>query len=251
MEANIKNNELLKIIFKIKKQLQIVTIESEKVLFDYPNQTIFTILTHVFSTMTKIATLFFLLLLHPLMAQDRPIKVVVEDMPNRLAFYALNENEKDFDVRLTISGTDFRQSKAKPRLIRVPGASKVQLSTIYLLRGKKPAYTYDLYVSDSTSERAMLKEFTTIKIAPRKPIIVYIPKKCIACDSIISPLENSKYVYQSYDLDTNPQIKDQLQRIYGPSSPIDSMQTPIINMGGVLHTNIRTFDQLMEVLLKD
>ncbi|MCJ7468528.1 MAG: hypothetical protein MUO53_17755 [Maribacter sp.] len=201
--------------------------------------------------MKKIATILLLLLSLPIKAQERPIKVVTEDLPNRLAFFAINENDRDFDVRLTISGTNFRQSKAKPRLIRVPGASKVLLTTIFLLRGKKPAYTYDLFVSDSISNKAMVTDFTKIKISPKKQIIIYLPKKCIGCDSIIMPLESSKYVYQSYDLDANPQIKEQLQRAFGPGSPIDSMQTPIVNMGGVLHTDIRTFDQLMEVLIKD
>jgi hypothetical protein len=201
--------------------------------------------------MKKIATVLLLLVLLPIKAQERPIKVVTEDLPNRLAFFALNENERDFEVRLTISGTNFRQSKAKPRLIRVPGASKVLLTTIFLLRGKQPAYTYDLYVSDSISDKSMVKDFSPIKISPKKQIIVYIPKKCLGCDSIIMPLESSKYIYQSYDLDANPQIKEQLQRAFGSSSPIDSMQTPIVNMGGVLHTDIRTFDQLMEVLIKD
>ena len=54
-------------------------------------------------------------------AQELPIKVVTEDIPNRLAFYAINENDQDVDVMLTLTGTNFRQSKGRPRLIRVPG----------------------------------------------------------------------------------------------------------------------------------
>ncbi len=50
-------------------------------------------------------------------AQDKTIKIISEDIPNRIAIYAINENEQDLDVMFTLSGTDFRQSSAKPRFI--------------------------------------------------------------------------------------------------------------------------------------
>ncbi len=185
-------------------------------------------------------------------AQTSPINVVVEDIPNRLAFFAINESTTDYDVMVTISGTNFRQSKAKPRLIRVPAASKVHIKTIMLIRGKKPSYTYSIVQNDSLSKRALKKPFEKIKINPKKQITLYIPHNCISCDSILSPLENGKYKYTSYLLSENEKMTNQLQRSFGANStPMDSLKTPIINLGGKLYTNIETYQKLLDELYKD
>lgn len=196
--------------------------------------------------------LFLFVLVHPtLESQERPIKVVTEEIPRRLEFYAINENEQDFDVMITISGTNFRQSKARPRFIRVPATSKVHLKTILPLRGKKPSYTYELVVNDSLSNRALKKEFELIKIEPKKRIIVYIPENCTSCDSLTGSLSKSKYLFSSHLLSESPKIKEQLGRSLGRSVLLDSLETPILNLGGRLHTKIETYDQLIEALHKE
>ncbi len=192
--------------------------------------------------------LLLLLVMMKVHAQQKPIKVITKDIPNRLAFYAVNETEQDYDVQITIKGTNFRQSAARPRLVRVPGASKVHLKTIILTRGKKPQYTYDLMVNDSLSRRALKKEFTKIKIKPRKPIVVYITEKCIGCDSLIMPLDASNYKFTVHRLNEEIQIKDQLKRFF--TRPLDSIETPIVNLGGKLFTGIETYEQLLEELNK-
>ena len=182
-------------------------------------------------------------------AQETALRVVTKDIPNRLVFYAINENEQDFDVQITISGTNFKQSKGRPRWVRVPGASKVYLKTIYLTRGKRPRYTYDLKVNDSLSKRALKREFERVKIKPRKPINVYVTDICIACEGIIRSLEMSNYKYDVHVLSENPEIKAQLKN-YLPT-PINSIETPIINLGGGLFTKIITYDKLLEELNKE
>jgi len=185
-------------------------------------------------------------------AQKEPIKVIVEDIPNRLAFFAINGSTTDYDVMITISGTNFRQSKAKPRMIRVPAASKVHIKTIMLIRGKKPSYTYKISLNDSLSKRSLKKPFEKIKINPKKQITVYIPHNCTSCDSIIPPLENGKYKYISYLLSENENITSQLQRSFGAkSTPVDSLKTPIINLGGKLFTKIETYQELLDELDKE
>ncbi len=197
----------------------------------------------------NIFALFFML---QITAQTSPINVVVEDIPNRLAFFAINESTTDYDVMVTISGTNFRQSKAKPRLIRVPAASKVHIKTIMLIRGKKPSYTYKIVQNDSLSKRALKKPFEKIKINPKKQITLYIPHNCISCDSILSPLENGKYKYTSHLLSENEKMASQLQRSFGSNStPVDSLKTPIINLGGKLYTNIETYQELLDKLDKE
>jgi len=182
-------------------------------------------------------------------AQETPLRVETKDIPNRLAFYAVNENEQDFDVQIKISGTNFRQSQGRPRWIRVPAASKVHLKTIVLQRGKRPNYTYDLQVNDSLSRRALKKEFERIKIKPKKPITLYLTDVCSNCDSIVNPLDNSNYTYNKYLLSEKPEIKAQLKS-YLPA-PIDSIKTPILNIGGRLFTQIDNYDELLEELNKD
>ncbi len=185
-------------------------------------------------------------------AQTSPIKIVVEEIPNRLAFYAINESSIDYDAKVMISGMNFRQSKAKPRLIRVPAASKVHMKTIMLIRGKNPSYTYTIFQSDSLSKRALKKPFEKVKIKPKKQITLYIPHNCFSCDSIISPLSEGSYKYTSYLLSENENITNQLQRSFGANSvPVDSLITPIINLGGKLYTNIMSYQQLLDELEKE
>ena len=196
--------------------------------------------------------IFALFIMLQITAQTSTINLVVEDIPNRLAFFAINESTTDYDVMVTISGTNFRQSKAKPRLIRVPAASKVHIKTIMLIRGKKPSYTYSIVQNDSLSKRALKKPFEKIKIKPKKQITLYIPHNCTSCDSILSPLENGKYKYTSYLLSENEKMTSQLQRSFGANStPMDSLKTPIINLGGKLYTNIETYQKLLDELDKE
>lgn len=182
----------------------------------------------------------------PLSAQERPIQIVTEDIPNRLAFYAINENDQDVDVLLTISGTNFRQSKGRPRLVRVPGVSKVHLKTIILMRGKQPNYTYDLQVNDSLSRRALRKEAKRIKVSPKKSITLYITEGCQNCDSMLVAMEQGKYKFQSHRLSERPELKEQLRTSF--PTTLDSISTPIFNLGGRLYTRIEDYDQLLEKL---
>ncbi|MGI9553147.1 MAG: hypothetical protein ACR2MT_18210 [Aurantibacter sp.] len=198
--------------------------------------------------MKKALLLLLFLALSTANAQKRPIKVVEEKIPNRLALYAVNENDEDFDVKITISGTNFRQSKAKPRFIRVPGASKVHLKTIMLMRGKNPSYTYDLVVNDSLSKRALRREATPIKIRPDKNITVYVPEMCEQCDSLLLSLSESKYLFDSHKLGENVEMKEQLNRSFANSVELDSLKTPIINLGGKLFMRINNYDDLISKL---
>lgn len=184
-------------------------------------------------------------------AQEKPIKIVVEEIPNRLAFYAVNENDQAFDAKLTITGTNFRQSRATPRFTRVPAISKVHMKTIILMRGKKPSYTYDLEVNDSLSKRALRKPAEKIKISPKKQIVVYVPKSCLSCDSLINPLNDGPYKFTFHNLGEQPEIAEQLSRSLANSIVLDSLETPIVNLGGRLYTKIETYDQLIEALEKE
>ena len=198
----------------------------------------------------KILFLCFLLTMVNGNSQDKKIEIVTEDIPNRIAFYAINTNEQDLDVMFTLTGTNFRQSSARPRFIRVPATSKVHMKTVVLIRGKKPSYTYALKVNDSLSTRALKKESEQIKIEPPKQITVYVPTKCNQCDSLIIPLSGSKYLFNLINLDEKPQIQEQLQAAFGKETPIDSLKSPIVNLDGKLYTNLITYDQLMEQIYK-
>lgn len=180
--------------------------------------------------------------------QIKNIEIVTEDIPNRIAFYAINVNEQDLDVMFTLTGTNFRQSSARPRFIRVPATSKVHLKTIVLMRGKKPLYTYKLKVNDSLSTRALKKESEQIKIKPPKQITIYVPNKCDQCDSLVLPLSESKYLFNLIKLDEKPELQEQLQIIFGKETQIDSLNTPVVNLAGKLYTNLISYDLLMEQL---
>jgi hypothetical protein len=75
--------------------------------------------------MIKYILLFLLFITTQANSQDNPVKIVDEEIRNRLALYAVNESETDYDVLLTVSGTGFKQRAGKPRWMFVPRASKV------------------------------------------------------------------------------------------------------------------------------
>ena len=183
-------------------------------------------------------------------AQKYSIDIVTEDLPNRLAFYALNKNEKDLDVLLTIKGSNFRQSTGRPRYIRVPATSKVHMKTIVLMRGKKPSYSVEIKINDSLSSRSMVKEYEEIKIPPPKNIVVYITKSCLSCDSLVSALGSSKYTFSQFNIEEEASLSEQLQMSFGPEISLDSISTPILNIGGKLYTDLDSFEMVMKEVRK-
>jgi glutaredoxin len=196
--------------------------------------------------------LFILVCSGSIFAQENTVEIEEQLTNNRLSLYAVNENLQELDVMITISGTNFRQSKSKPRLIRVPATSKVLLKTIMVDRGKTANYTYDLIVKDSLSRRALKKQFENIKINPKKSIVVYSPANCVLCDSLVSTLNKSPYRYKYFSLSENPDINKQLKMAFTNTKvTYDSIQNPIISLNGVLHSEIKDFDQLLEEINKE
>lgn len=196
-----------------------------------------------------LATFFLVGSITPSLSQIRPIEIIEETKANRLFLYALNKNEQDLDVSISVEGTNFRQSKGVPRAVRVPAASKVMLTNLIVDRGKKANYTYELTVNDSLSRRALRKEAEPIKIEPKKKVIVYIPDNCTVCDSLVSRLDKSSYIYTAYRFSEKPELKNQLAPAFANATvSIDSLQSPIISLGGVLHVNIENYEQLTEAL---
>ncbi len=186
-----------------------------------------------------------------LFSQERPIEIVDETKANRLFLYALNKNEKDLDVIITVEGTNFRQSKRLPRAVRVPAASKVLMANLIVERGKTVNYTYELQVTDSLSRRALRPKYEAIKIEPKKRIIVYIPENCASCDTLISSLEKGKYLFTAHRFLEKPELKAQLAPAFSNSTVnIDSAAVPIISLNGVLYATIEDYDQLLEELNK-
>ncbi len=190
-------------------------------------------------------------------AQGGTIKVAETKSRNRIAFFAENRTFTDHDVLFEVKGSNFRQSAAKPRWIRVPAASRVHLKTIILLRGKQPVYTKTLKTNDSLSKRAWKKEFETLdmpplKVKPKKRITIYTSKRCDACDSIVGQLISWNFIFRSVSLDERPEIKEQLGQFLSRSTQeMDSLSGPIISLDGKLYNWITTFDQMMEEVEKD
>ncbi|NER11830.1 hypothetical protein GWK08_00100 [Leptobacterium flavescens] len=190
-------------------------------------------------------------------AQEKPIRIVEEKKANKVSFYAFNESYTDYDVKLVITGSNIKQSQAKPRFVRVPATSKVLIKNIFLLRGKTPSYKYQLEINDSLSKRALKRPFTLIKvppkkIKPRKPIVVYVTNNCASCDSIVGKLTAANYIFTSHKLKENPEIQKQLERILAkPESALDSVNTPILNIGGRIYTWIEKYEQVLEELDKE
>ena len=183
--------------------------------------------------------------------QNNPIKITDEKKNNRLMVYALNQTEIDYDVKIKITGTNIRQSAAKPRLIRVPGASKVLLKSLVIDRNKQPSYTYELFINDSLSRRVLKPPAAPIKIPPRKQIVLYTFDNCKTCDTVINGLNDSKYLFTIIDLSKKPDVKARMANYLEKTVPlIDDLPNPIVSLGGVLNISIDNYAKLMEELNK-
>ena len=199
--------------------------------------------------MKKILLFFVFLFLNQVNAQEIPIEIIDEKISNRIRIYAVNRNEKDYDVMITIKGSNFRQSKSKPRLIRVPATSKVHLKDLIVTRGEQAVYTYDLIVNDSLSRRAIKKEYKLIKIKPKKLITIYITDNCTNCNSFIDSLAQSRYLFSVLTLNEKPKVRETLQKAFeNKNIPLDSIHNAIVSLGGHLYINIENYQQLLEKL---
>ncbi len=195
--------------------------------------------------------IFFLFIIGNAFGQNSPIKITDETKNNRLFVYASNQSETDYDVKITITGKNIRQSRAKPRLIRVPAATKVLLKSLIIERNKQPSYTYDLVVNDSLSRRVLKPPAKPIRIDPKKQIVLYLSDNCQSCDSILSGLNNSKYIFTTINLSEKPDVKERMKTyLEGTIPSLDTLVNPVISLGGVLHTKIDNYNLLLEELNK-
>ena len=195
--------------------------------------------------------IFFLLIIGNAYGQNSDIKITDEIKNNRLSVYALNQSETDYDVKINITGKNIRQSSAKPRFIRVPAASKVLLKSLIIERKKQPSYTYELEVNDSLSRRALKPSAKPIRINPKKQIVVYLSDYCQTCDTILSGLNNSKYIFSTINLTEKPDVKERMKTyLEGTIPSLDTLVNPVISLGGVLHTKIDNYNLLLEELKK-
>lgn len=193
----------------------------------------------------------FLFIIGNAYGQNSDIKITDETKNNRLFVYALNQSEKDYDVKITITGKNIRQSRAKPRLIRVPAATKVLLKSLIIERNKQPSYTYDLEVNDSLSIRVLKPPAKSIRINPKKQIVLYLSDNCQSCDSILSGLNSSKYIFTTINLSEKPDVKERMKTyLEGTIPSLDTLANPVVSLGGVLHTKINSYANLIEEMNK-
>jgi hypothetical protein len=184
-------------------------------------------------------------------SQEKQIEIVSERKANRLMLYAVNKNEQDFDVMITVKGTNFRQSNRKPRLVRLPAASKVHLHNLIIDRGKNPYYTYDLVVKDSLSHRALKKEVIPVKITPKKFITIYLPDEFTDHNKIIDSLSQSRYLFTEIKINEKPTVRETLNKILKyHETPLDSIRNPIVSLGGSIYPSIKNYSELLEELQK-
>ena len=195
--------------------------------------------------------IFFLFIIGNTYGQNSAIKITDETKNNRLFVYALNQSETDYDVKITITGKNIRQSKAKPRFIRVPAVTKVLLKSLIIERNKQPSYSYELVINDSLSRRALKPPVKAIRINPKKQIVLYLSDNCLTCDSIISGLNKSIYIYTTINLSEKPDVKERMKTyLEGTIPSLDTLANPVISLGGILHTKIDNYNLLLEELNK-
>ena len=197
----------------------------------------------------KILSLSFLLVVTTTTLFSQEYTVEIEDKleNNKLLLYAVNKNLVDLDVSIEVEGSGFRARGGRQLLYRVPATSKVNIATLIVERGWQAMYTYKLYVSDSLSRRVRKVPFELIKIDPKKPITLFIPKNCSTkCDTLVSSLNESPYKYRKVMIEEDERVKQQLSgALVGGIERLDSMDTPIVSIGGKMYVTLETYEELM------
>ena len=190
------------------------------------------------------------LFVNPLMAQERPIEIEDELVKNRLNLYAVNKNLQDFDVILYVNGTGFKQRAGKPRAVRVPARSRVEVSSLIIERGQEPKYTYTIEVQEELSRRSLVREAELIKIQPKWPLTIYKTTLCAAnCDALIAALDESPYLYTLTEIDAYPKVREQLKKlIVGGEERLNEMDTPIVMMAGKMYLTLTTYEEVMSTM---
>lgn len=190
------------------------------------------------------------LFVNPLMAQERPIEIEDELVNNRLNLYAVNKNLQDFDVILYVNGTGFKQRAGKPRAVRVPARSRVEVSSLIIERGQEPKYTYTIEVQEELSRRSLVREVELIKIQPKWPLTIYKPRLCSStCDTLTAALDESPYLYTLTEIDAYPKVREQLKKlIVGGEERLNEMDTPIVMMAGKMYLTLTTYEEVMSTM---
>jgi len=131
-------------------------------------------------------------------------------------------------------------AKAQDRPIKIIDEQKAN---------RLPQYEYELVVNDSLSRRALKRPFELIKIEAKRPILIYRTEKCTTCDTLIANLEKSIYLFKNEKLSDTPKMKDYLTKsLANSATPLESLTTPIVNLGGKIFVDIETYEQLMDKL---
>lgn len=197
----------------------------------------------------QILFLSFLLLTTSATLFSQEYTVDIEDKleNNRLLIYAVNKNLVDLDVSIEVEGSGFRARGGRQLVYRVPATSKVNIATLIVERGWQAMYTYKLTVSDSLSRRVRKVPFELIKIDPKKPITLFIPKNCTSkCDTLVSSLNDSPYKYRKVMIEEDERVKQQLSgALVGGIERLDSMDTPIVSIGGKMYVTIETYEEII------
>ena len=182
-----------------------------------------------------------------LFSQEYTVEIEDELQANRLQLFAVNKNLVDLDVAIEVDGSGFKKREGREIFYRVPATSKVNIMTLIVERNKQALYTYKLKVNDSLSRRSRQVPFELIKIDPKKPITLFLPKNCTSkCDSLINALNESPYNYRKVIVEEDENVKSQLSAaLSGGVERLESMDTPIVMLGGKMYVMIETYAELM------
>lgn len=183
----------------------------------------------------------------PLFSQEYTVEIEDKLQANRLQLFAVNKNLVDLDVAIEVDGSGFKKREGREIYYRVPATSKVNIMTLIVERNKQALYTYKLKVNDSLSRRSRQVPFELIKIDPKKPITLFLPQNCTTkCDTLINSLNESPYLYRMVKVAEDENVKSQLSAaLAGGLERLESMDTPIVMLGGKMYVMIETYDDLM------
>lgn len=176
-----------------------------------------------------------------------PVEIEERQENNRLILYAVNKNLVDLDVEIKVTGTQFRQRGGRQMKYRVPARSKAPVSTLIVDRGKQALYKYELIVNDSLSRRVIRPAFELIRVNPKKKITLFLPDSCTTkCDTLITGLNKSPYIFESVKIADDQNIKTQISKaLVGGQERLDTLSTPIVMLGGKMYLKIEDYEELM------
>lgn len=198
---------------------------------------------------------FFLFFFGTVLSQNPHPYVTLEEriQGKRLELFAVNSDSKNYDVFLKVETEDFRRSSARPLIKVVPANSEVRLITLVKLKGKQGNYSTIFVVDEISKDLSIRKDREDFRIKldnalNQKNIVIYTKNACDLCLDTKEIFMKNNINYTEYRTDKDSTNLMRLIKEFQINNQKEQAIAPIIKIEDSLYTNLRTKEDLINIL---